>query len=312
MERNANYALVGFASLMLFVGTVIFVVWLARIGFSREYDLYDIVFVGPVRGLSQGGEVHFNGIKVGEITKIALDKTDPKKVVVRISVTSDVPIRQDSYATEEPQNITGVNIIQITAGSANKPLLKDTVPRGQVPVIPSRPGALSSLLEGGGTVLAATVDALNRVNRVLSDDNIKTLSASLHDVQSVTAELRARKTMLEDADKAIKNIDQAATSIKQLSDSSDKLVNGDGKRTLREAADAAEQIKLAATDARTMVAKLEGPTSDFATTGLPQLTSAIATLQQSAESLNRLVNEIEKNPQALVAKPPAKEVQVKP
>jgi phospholipid/cholesterol/gamma-HCH transport system substrate-binding protein len=312
MERNANYALVGFASLMLFVGTVIFVVWLARIGFSREYDLYDIVFVGPVRGLSQGGEVHFNGIKVGEITKIALDKTDPKKVVVRISVTSDVPIRQDSYATEEPQNITGVNIIQITAGSANRPLLKDTVARGQVPVIASRPGALSSLLEGGGTVLAATVDALNRVNRVLSDDNIKSLSATIHDVQSVTAEIRARKAMLADADKAIKDIDQAAGSIKQLSDSSDKLVNGDGKRVLHEAADAADQIKLAAGDARAMVAKLEGPTSDFATTGLPQLTSAIATLQQSAESLNRLVNEIQQNPQALVAKPPAKEVEVKP
>ena len=73
MEKNANYALVGLSSLILFIGLVIFVVWLARISFSQEYDLYDIVFDGPVRGLNQGGEVHFNGIKVGEVTKIALD-----------------------------------------------------------------------------------------------------------------------------------------------------------------------------------------------------------------------------------------------
>jgi phospholipid/cholesterol/gamma-HCH transport system substrate-binding protein len=45
---------------------------------------------------------------------------------------------------------------------------------------------------------------------------------------------------------------------------------------------------------------------------LPQLTSAISSLRQTAESLDRLVAEIEQNPQSLVAKTPAKEVQVKP
>ena len=44
MEKNANYALVGLSSLILFIGLVIFVVWLARVSFSQEYDLYDIVF----------------------------------------------------------------------------------------------------------------------------------------------------------------------------------------------------------------------------------------------------------------------------
>ena len=87
MEKNANYALVGLSSLILFVGLVIFVVWLARLSFSQEYDLYDIVFQGPVRGLSQGGEVHFNGIKVGEVTKIALDRTNPSRVIARARVT---------------------------------------------------------------------------------------------------------------------------------------------------------------------------------------------------------------------------------
>src|SRR5580693_5659534 len=125
MERNANYALVGFASMMLFVGLIIFVVWLARVQFSREYDTYDVLFIGPVNGLSQGGEVHFNGIKVGEITDIGLDKDDPKQIVARVRVTSDVPIRADSYATSEAQGITGVSYIQITPGSANQPLLKD-------------------------------------------------------------------------------------------------------------------------------------------------------------------------------------------
>ena len=113
-----------------------------------DYDTYDILFQGPVRGLSQGGEVHFNGIKVGEVTKIALDRTNPARVIARTRVTSDVPIRVDSYATLEPQGITGVNYVQITAGTPSKPLLKDTVPRDQVPVIRSQRSTLSDLLEG--------------------------------------------------------------------------------------------------------------------------------------------------------------------
>ncbi|MES2033895.1 MAG: MlaD family protein, partial [Pseudomonadota bacterium] len=99
MERNANYTLVGIASLVLFVGMIVFVIWLARISFNNDYDIYEIQFVGPVRGLSEGGEVHFNGIKVGEVTKIELDGRDPNRVNALARMDSKVPIRVDSFAT---------------------------------------------------------------------------------------------------------------------------------------------------------------------------------------------------------------------
>lgn len=312
MERNANYALVGAASLILFMGLVLFAVWLAKVSFNQEYDLYDVLFVGPVRGLSQGGEVHFNGIKVGEVTKIQLDKSDPNRVVARARVTSDVPIRADSFATLEPQGITGVNYVQITAGTPTKPLLKDTVPNGKVPVIRSQRSALSDLLEGGGTVLTRTIEALDRVNRVLSDDNITTLGAALSDVQSVTAELRERKAIIADAQKALQTIDATAAQIGALSKSTQGLVDTDGRKAMRDLGSAADELKAAAKDARSMITKLEGPTSDFASTGLPQLTSAVVTLQSAAESLDRLVGEVEQNPRGLIGKAPAKEVEIKP
>src|ERR1043165_115880 len=125
MEKNANYALVGLSTLILTVALVVFIVWLARLRINAEYDLYDIVFAGPVRGLNEGGEVHFNGIKVGEVTRIALDKTNPANVIARVRVTEDVPIRVDSFATLEPQGITGLNYVQITAGTGSRALLKE-------------------------------------------------------------------------------------------------------------------------------------------------------------------------------------------
>jgi phospholipid/cholesterol/gamma-HCH transport system substrate-binding protein len=310
MEKDANYALVGLATLILFIGVVVFSIWLARLQFDQDYDVYDIVFEGPVRGLNQGGEVHFNGIKVGEVTKIELDRRNPNRVIAQARVTSAAPVRVDSYATLEPQGITGVNYIQITAGTPSRPLLKDTVPDNVVPILRTQRSALSDLLEGGGTVLSRTVEALDRVNRILSDQNIKTFSAALSDTQAVTAELRERRAIIADAQKALQSIDAAAAQARQLAATGDELLNTDGRRTLKSLADTASEAQAAARDVRSMVGKLEGPTADFAANGLPQLTAAVQSLQQTAESLDRLIREIEANPRNLVGKPNAAELEL--
>lgn len=312
MEKNANYALVGLSSLILFVGLVVFVVWLARLQFTRDYDTYDILFNGPVSGLSQGGEVHFNGIKVGEVTKIALDRTNPSRVIARARVTSDVPIRTDSYASLEPEGITGVNYIQITAGTPSKPLLKTTVPPDTIPVVQSQRSALSDLLQGSGTVLTRTIEALDRVNRVLSDQNIKNVGAMISDVQAVTAELRERKAIIADADKAVRDIDGASQQLTILAKNTNGLLEGDGKRALKNAADAAEEGKATAQAAHQLLTTLQGPTADFANNGLPEMTAALVELQRAAQSLNRLTNQVQTSPASVLTKPAAQEVKVQP
>ncbi len=305
MERNANYALVGIASTLLLIGLIVFSLWLAAFKFGQTYDHYDIVFKGPVNGLSQGGEVHFNGIKVGEVTSISLDTVDPTLVIARAEMMSDVPIRIDSYATLEPQGITGLNYVQISAGTPSLQLLKDTVPRKNVPRIRSEPSALSNLLDGGSNVLARADEALGRINRILSDENIKRLSATLDDIQAISAELRDRKSIIADAERAVENVNEAAQQIGELAKSSNTLVNGDGRRSMARLADAARDLS-------TMMGKLESPTGDFATTGLPQITSAIARLQQTVDNLDRALDEVQQNPQGLLARPPAQEIEVKP
>jgi phospholipid/cholesterol/gamma-HCH transport system substrate-binding protein len=217
----------------------------------------------------------------------------------------DVPIRIDSYATLEPQGITGLNYVQISAGTPSLQLLKDTVPRKNVPRIRSEPSVLSNLLDGGSNVLARADEALGRINRILSDENIKRLSATLDDIQAISAELRNRKSIIADAERAVENVNEAAQQIGELAKSSNTLVNGDGRRSMARLADAARDLS-------TMMGKLESPTGDFATTGLPQITSAIARLQQTVDNLDRALDEVQQNPQGLLARPPAQEIEVKP
>lgn len=312
MERQAHYALIGLVSLLLMLGLILFVVWLARLQFVQEYDVYDVDFSGPVRGLTSGGEVYFNGIRVGEVTKLSLDENNPNRVMARIRISSDAPVRVDSTAALEPLGITGVNYIQITAGTTTLPLLKDATPGNKVPVIHTKRGSLESILEGGGTVLARAVDALDRVNKLLSDKNIATISGTFEDVHALTTELRDRRDLIAHLDETIVNANNAAVKVGQLTDSANGLVNGDLKRTLSNFGDAAAELKAAAQDGRAMVAKLQGPTTEFASTGLPQLSQTIIQMQTAAEAMNRLIGEIEQNPRGLLTKPAAKTLEVQP
>jgi phospholipid/cholesterol/gamma-HCH transport system substrate-binding protein len=318
MEKNANYALVGLSTIILTVAVVVFVIWLGRLNFAQSNDLYDIVFEGPVRGLNEGGEVHFNGIKVGEVTTIALDKTNPRNVIARVRVSEDVPIRVDSMGTLEPQGITGLNYVQISAGTPSKPLLKDYtearckpgIGRECIPVMQSQRSAISDLLAGGGTVLTRTIEALDRVNRVLSDQNIKTFSAALSDAQAVTAELRERKALIADAQSALQRIDEASGELTGLIKSTRQVVEGDGRRGIKNLADAAEEARATAKDARAMISRLQAPTADFATNGLPQITAAVIQLQRAAESLEQLVNEVQASPTGALGKARSEDVKV--
>jgi phospholipid/cholesterol/gamma-HCH transport system substrate-binding protein len=312
MERNANYALVGLISTILLIAMIVFVFWLANFAFSAKYDTYQVVFHGPVSGLTRGGDVQFNGIKVGEVSDIQLDAQDPNKVIAKTQVRSDTPVRVDTEASLEPQGITGVNFIQLTAGTVSKPLLKDATPSGQPMVIQAKPGTMSSLLSGGGAVMQAALDSLQRINQVLSQQNIQRVTAIIGDVQAVTAELRERKAIIGDADKALLDADQAAIQIKTLAKSAQGLVDTNGKQTLIKIDATADQIQGAAADLRVIMAKLKDPAYDFANNGLPELTRTIESMHKATNDLDRLVNEVERDPRGFINKPQAKQLQVKP
>ncbi|HEY2051425.1 MAG TPA: MlaD family protein [Caulobacteraceae bacterium] len=312
MERNANYFFVGLVATLLLIGLVVFFVWLGGSKFRHDYDIYDIVFRGPVHGVAQGGEVDFNGIKVGAVTKISLDPKDSQFVIARVNIAPDVPIRADSYASLEPQGITGVNYIQITAGTPTKPLLRDTVPEGEIPRLPGHRDAISDLLSNGASIAQEAIVALDQLNKVVSDKNVKTVTAVLDDLHAVTSEAKAHKSVIEDAQKALQDSDAAVKQIGELAHTTNGLVSSQGKTTFTKLDSALDEMKGATQNLRVLLQKIQGPTVGFAQTGLPQLTGAIQSLQSAAEHMDRVLGEVEANPRGLIAKPPAKEVQVRP
>lgn len=312
MERDAHYAAVGIATIALLAALAVFSIWLARLQFNNDYDVYDIVFYGPVRGLSEGGEVHFNGIRVGEVTDLNLDPQKGDQVIARIRIDAMTPVRVTSRAQLEPQGITGLNYIQVTAGNPQSAILKEQYPANVVPVIQSQPSPIAELLSGSGTVLAQTVDALNRINRVLSDDNIRSFSTSLKNVESLSTELEARKGMLEQLEQALTKANSAVAEFEALAVSSRAIVEGDGRAAVANINAAAEEARAAVASINRTATNVEGPVNEFATTGLPQLQQSIQGLEDATRSLEGLIDEVRSSPRDFISRAPTKEMEVQP
>jgi phospholipid/cholesterol/gamma-HCH transport system substrate-binding protein len=161
METRANYTLVGAFVIFFVVAIIAFILWVARVDFSRNANEYDIYFSKSVTGLKEGGSVLYRGVPVGTVKKIALVPADVEKVRVSILVEKNVPIKEDAFASLELQGITGVAYIQLNGGTSSAKDLRPAKDRTRA-VIPTR----SSVLE---EVTASLPQVLNQVSKTFED-----------------------------------------------------------------------------------------------------------------------------------------------
>jgi phospholipid/cholesterol/gamma-HCH transport system substrate-binding protein len=309
MERHASYAIVGMVSTALFIVGIVFVVWLGGTRFGSADDQYQVIFHGPVRGLSVGSEVQFNGIKFGQIERIRLDERDPNRVITDIILTHGTPVRADSIASTESQGISGVSIVQISAGTPSKPLLRDTT-RQKRPIIRSKTDSLSALLQGGGQMIESATNALDRVNRLLSDKNIATVGAMMQDVRLTTHELAANRAMFAHAASTLAKFDRTADDIQHTVASVRDITDTDGRKAFADISAAASDLRGTIAEARGAVANINTQSSTFGATTLPAINETMQSLQETSDSLHALIRQIRQNPRRALTKNSGKELEL--
>jgi phospholipid/cholesterol/gamma-HCH transport system substrate-binding protein len=299
METRANYVLIGAFVLIAAAALMLFVVWIAKAPFSRDFDVYDVVFDGPVNGLGKGGEVRFNGIKVGEVSRLSLDRKDPNKVIARISVDAQTPVRVDSKAQLNFLGITGVTFIQILAGSPEKPMLQRTDPNVPAIILAEKTG-LDQLLGGGQ-------DILTNVSSALSPDNIAALTRSLANIQKITDKLAQDDGLIDTATVTLKSVNKAVTSI----DAAAKTFNADFHALAVKADGALTDVSPAIADIRGAMKNINDAAAQIntglapnANRTLEQLALAAGDLRALMLRINALAGEIEQDPSTFVYQKP--------
>ena len=310
MESKANYAVIGAFVLLSLFGIIAFIFYISGRQFDQQYDKYIVEYTVPPRGISVGSEVRFNGLKMGEVIHTDLDKNDPNKVLVTIQVRAGTPIHVDSYAQNEPLGLTGMSYIQLYAGKTAQPYDRSAFVDG-LPRIPGQGSQLESLLGGSENVIEKVNEALTRASNVLSPEAAENLHGILANLNEITGKVKDTDISKESIEELMASITQtakdfskAALAIESTAKQAQTLISGDdikqvisqaeqtlkvGETTLQAYQKLAKNGQVLSEDTRQVINK-------FSNTGLQDLSQAMSDLKSLVETLNRVSQDIERNP----------------
>ncbi len=292
METHAKFAVIGAIVLSMVAGAFLFILWLGQS--QREFDEYDVIFTERVSGLSVGAAVRFNGIQKGEVETLSIDPQDPSIVVARVRVDKDTPVKVDTKAELELVGFTGLAIIQFVGGSADAPLLKD-VSEESAPDIQADTSGFAAFLEGSGDVLA-------QANRLLSDENINGISGIISNVETLTAAFAENDAEIS---ATLQNVNQITTDLAKVTGKLDAAATSLQEFMENDAPATADEIDALLTESRALVAELHAMASEnrasvrvFADQGLGQVAPALSEARRLIRTLDAMMREIDRDPNA--------------
>jgi phospholipid/cholesterol/gamma-HCH transport system substrate-binding protein len=292
METRANHVLIGLFTIIVSVLAVLFALWAANYAANRDWDEYDVIFKEAVTGLGTGGIVQYNGINVGEVKRLSLDPKDPRKVIARIRVAADTPVKVDTKAKLAFVGLTGVAQIQLTGGLPESPRLEG-MPERPVPVIQTEPSALQNIALAAG-------DIAERVRLILSDENIDRISKTLDDVNQLTTTLAGEK---QDIAALIANLRTASaeinTTMKQVQgslDTVDKEVIARMPALVDKLDHTLAGLDKASNNANAILGDNREAIADFSQNGLGQVGPTLAELRVLVRDLRRVTSRLNQNP----------------
>lgn len=185
METRASYIVVGLFTLLVLLGGVIAVIWMAGVQLDEDVAQYDIFFKGSVTGLKEGNQVRYRGVPFGVVTAMRVDPENVEQVKVTIEVPSKPPIKTDAVASLEYQGITGIAYVQIAGGTQEAGMLKRKA-GDKNPVIASKASQLDVVMEKAPELVTRFIALVDRANALLNPANQEKFALILNNVEGFT------------------------------------------------------------------------------------------------------------------------------
>ncbi|MCP5152239.1 MAG: MCE family protein [Ectothiorhodospiraceae bacterium] len=302
MEGRVNHALVGLFVLVVGAAVTGLVLWVAFGARHEQTTTYAIYPSESVSGLSVKAPVKFKGVDVGRVSAVELAPGEPARARVLLEIREPSPVRADTTATLSSQGLTGIAFVELAGGSPSTPA---PVPRAgeSWPEIPTRPSllvrldtAVSGML---GEVRAAAGElrvVAERLGILLDDRNTEVTREILLNVRDLSASLVGHVQALAGGVDGIRRLTDDASQVgSALPGLMDRVGESLGalERTASAIAAAARGVDQLATAARTELA-------GAAREAVPEATRALGQLRELATRLNRLSQQLERDPSALI------------
>lgn len=294
MENRAHALAAGLFMVTLGAALVTALWWFA----APDQDFRRLLLLsrGNITGLNLEARVRFRGIDAGKVEALGIDPDDPRNVMVRIALRSDLPVTRGTRASLGYQGVTGLAFIQLE--DSGEDLRALDAAGGTLPRITLEPGLLD---RAGDTALNAVErisELADRLARLLSEDNVKRLEHAFDRLTSAAGNV----------DRTFAEAPATLAAIREAV-GPDKL--GDLPTVLHNFERASREATPAIRDFRQLVERLDRSAQGFEQfTGsagrglmggtLPRLNALLLELTETSRQISSLFREVEAAPQMLL------------
>jgi phospholipid/cholesterol/gamma-HCH transport system substrate-binding protein len=308
MDREAKYVAVGaFVLLVLLLGAG-FVLWYSNTGDAAEQKRYEIYFEGSVSGLSEGSSVRYLGVVVGRVARIGIDPREARRVRVVADIDASAPIGGDTVARLTLQGVTGLLFVDLRPRSPGS-MPGVAVASLKYPVIPSEQSQFDVLVSNLPDVVSKAGEALERINALLSDQNIDSVSDSLANAKRASAELPAA---VAEARAMFGDLQGAAIEMETTMQALGTLGGEDIKAAATRLREVADTIAVTAARLDRLVAQNEGNVDRFAGQGLAEFEQLMRETRAAVRSFDTLTKSLERDPSRVIYRPAPAGVEIPP
>jgi phospholipid/cholesterol/gamma-HCH transport system substrate-binding protein len=311
MEREANYVAVGAFIVLMVAMAVIFVLWYTNAKDRREYDLYEIYFAGSVSGLDRGSPVRYLGVDVGRVRRLSIDPTDASRVAVTAEIDESAPISSATRASLGLQGVTGllfINLKEAPDVDRAQPLKQGA----RYPVIQSVASDFDVFVESLPQLMIRANALLERVSRVLSDENLADLADTISSLHAATA------TLPQTTANIAKLVDQMNATVLEIHGAAQSLrgIGEDARPEVRAAlerlATTANNLAEASSRVDSFTRRSEGQLGHFTEQGLFELERLVRETRSAAREFRDLSRSLKQNPSQILYEPPVSGVEIRP
>jgi phospholipid/cholesterol/gamma-HCH transport system substrate-binding protein len=219
METKANYALVGFFTLLVVAAAFGFVYWMAQYGRGGPTGELAIRIPGSANGLSVGSAVRFNGIPVGTVRNLAIDPDDPRYSIAFTEVQLEAPIYPSTKAVLEVQGLTGAAYIELSGGRVGEEnIVKKAQDAGKPAVLIADQSSVTNLLATADQILKRADTAIGDIQGFVADAR-GPLTQTIRHAETFTASLSENSGAIDEFLQSLSALSGTFNTVSQRLDS---------------------------------------------------------------------------------------------
>ena len=309
MERDARYATVAVFALACVAAAFAFIWWYSGRGDQREYQTYEIYFQGTVSGLSKGSPVRYLGVDVGRVTALGVDKLDAGRVKVVADIDLTAPISGATLAKLGLLGLTGLLYIDLQEDPdvpASRPLRRGVAH----PVIPARKGTIEASAERLPEILGQATSVLARIERVLSDENVRSLSQTMANLEQASGELPATMSEARALATELRGISASTLELTGRLNQTLARAQPDLAATLAAARTASEKLATTADGLDRMLNANEGGLGRTAGASVAELQQLVVDARVASNEVRELARVLRERPSSVLFEPKAAGVEI--